>query len=45
MGRSSGISRLNRAKLTDQVVDLNKSVDISILSPLLESFVTVDSYV
>jgi hypothetical protein len=45
MGRSSGISRLNRAELTDQVVDLNKSVDISILSPLLEPFVTVDPYV
>jgi hypothetical protein len=45
MGRSSRISRLNRTKLIDQVVDLNKSVDISILSLLPEPFVTVNPYV
>ena len=40
MSRSS---RLNRTKLTDQVIDLNKSVDISIPGPLLEPLVAIDS--
>jgi hypothetical protein len=42
MSRSGG---LDRAKLTDQLINLNKSVDIGILSPLPEPLVAVDSYV
>jgi hypothetical protein len=42
MSRSGG---LNQAKLTDQLIDLNKSVDIGILSLLPEPLVAVDSYV
>ena len=43
MNRSSGIIRLKWAKLVDQVVDLNKSVYISVPSPLLESLIAVNS--
>ena len=42
MNRSSGIIRLKWTKLTDQVVDLNKSVYVSVPSPLLESLVAVN---
>jgi hypothetical protein len=42
MSRSGG---LDRAKLTDQLINLNKSVDISILSPLPEPLIAVNSYV
>ena len=42
MNGSSGIMGLKWAKLVDQVVDLNKSIYISILSLLLESLIAVN---
>ena len=43
MNGSSGIMGLKWAKLADQVVNLNKSVYISIPGLLLESLVAVNS--
>jgi hypothetical protein len=45
VSRFCRISRLSRAKLTDQVINLNKGIYISILSLLLEPFITVNLYV
>ena len=42
MNGSSGIIGLKWAKLTDQVVDLNKSVYVSVPGPFLESLVAVN---
>ena len=43
MNGSSGIIGLKWAKLADQVVDLNKSIYVSVPSLLLESLVAVNS--
>jgi hypothetical protein len=39
------VSRLNQAKLTDQVINLNKSIDIRIPSLLPELLIAINPYV